>query len=132
MMLHSFFSNDDIFYSIEKGFNDYSRKQNLNITLKINLFSNKNSTQQSDNTLSSTEQLLNRKSQKYDLYAFNSVYLSDLSKHFMDLKELLPSELIDSFSKNNIYDICVYNDKWIGLVHTKSNSFCLNFYLKLI
>ncbi|KAG4090271.1 periplasmic binding protein-like II [Neocallimastix lanati (nom. inval.)] len=115
MMLHSFFSNDDIFYSIEKGFNDYSRKQNLNITLKINLFSNKNSTQQSDNTLSSTEQLLNRKSQKYDLYAFNSVYLSDLSKHFMDLKELLPSELIDSFSKNNIYDICVYNDKWIGL-----------------
>ncbi|KAG4090277.1 hypothetical protein H8356DRAFT_1279713 [Neocallimastix lanati (nom. inval.)] len=115
MISYSFFSNENIFQSIKQNFNDYAIKNNLNITLNINLFSSKNSTQNINNFHSSIETLIDKKSDKYDLFTFDPIYIRNLYPYFIDLKEWLPSEYIDWFSLNNIDKICTYENKWIGL-----------------
>jgi len=133
MISYSFFSNENIFQSIKQNFNDYAIKNNLNITLNINLFSSKNSTQNINNFHSSIETLIDKKSDKYDLFTFDPIYIRNLYPYFIDLKEWLPSEYIDWFSLNNIDKICTYENKWIGLVSINLNfnkviNFITNFY----
>ncbi|KAL6592058.1 hypothetical protein U3516DRAFT_569741 [Neocallimastix sp. 'constans'] len=81
----------------------------------MNLFSINNATRNRNGFFSSTEASLNRRSKTYDIYVFDPIYTKDLSSHFIDLKELLPREYLDSYSLNNIKDICVYENKWVGL-----------------
>jgi len=106
---------NDLFQSIENSFNDYSQKNKLNVTLRIEFFSNKNTTNNRYAQSSAIDQLLLRRSTKYDLYIFDPTYLKKLSSHFIDLKDWLPSEYIDSYSLKDIWKICIYENKWIGL-----------------
>jgi len=115
MMSYSYFSYNDLFQIIENDFNNYSHRNNLNVTLKMEFFSEKNSTRNRNDHSSTIDSLLSRKSTKYDIYIFDPIYLKKLSSHFLDLKQHLPEEYIDSYSLKDIWKICVYEDKWVGL-----------------
>jgi len=126
-MSFSYYHNDDEIYKlIRDGFNDYSLINKLNISLEMNLFSINNATRNRNGFFSSTEASLNRRSKTYDIYVFDPIYTKDLSSHFIDLKELLPREYLDSYSLNNIKDICVYENKWVGLVSKKISKIIFN------
>jgi len=116
MMAYSYFSNNDFFQSIEDSFNNHSIENNLNVTLSINYFSMLNSTQNRQDLFSSIDYLLQRKSNKYDLYIFDSFFLKELYPHFIDLKEYLDNEYIDYYNNETIKYNYIYNGKWVGLV----------------
>jgi len=121
MMSFTYFSYASLFQDLERNFNIYSNKNNLDIKLEMVFFSEKNSTRgRSDHSLM-LDTLLNRKSVKYDMYIFDPILVKKLSSHFLDLKEWLPNEYIDLYNLNDVWKISVYDNKWVGLVSKKKN-----------
>ncbi|KAL6633006.1 periplasmic binding protein-like II [Neocallimastix californiae] len=115
MMSFTYFSYASLFQDLERNFNIYSNKNNLDIKLEMVFFSEKNSTRgRSDHSLM-LDTLLNRKSVKYDMYIFDPILVKKLSSHFLDLKEWLPNEYIDLYNLNDVWKISVYDNKWVGL-----------------
>ncbi|OUM68442.1 hypothetical protein PIROE2DRAFT_3900, partial [Piromyces sp. E2] len=107
-------ANQDFYSPLLNDFNEYSKLNNLNITVDLNIFSNKKTDSSVSSYVESLELLLNKKSEKYDLYFFNNMYVSDLYRHFIDLKEYLSPEYLNLFDPD-IIEYCSYDNKLIGL-----------------
>ncbi|OUM60623.1 hypothetical protein PIROE2DRAFT_13569 [Piromyces sp. E2] len=93
----TYFESNEIFSSLVKDFNEYSEENNLDIYLKLNLLSPLNSTVHNSDYGSSIYSLLQKKSDKYDLYFYDNVYSSKFGSHFYDLNDILPKEHIDMY-----------------------------------
>ncbi|ORX80889.1 hypothetical protein BCR32DRAFT_280131 [Anaeromyces robustus] len=130
------FNYDSTFVELTNKFNDYAKENNLDIDLKMVLFTDQNTTAQKDNFFSSMDTLLNKKSQKYDLVVYDPLYIVEYEKHLLDLKEWLPQEHIQLYNSGNAPKISIHNNKWIGIpVFIKykillSNTILLNKYNK--
>ncbi|KAG4085296.1 periplasmic binding protein-like II [Neocallimastix lanati (nom. inval.)] len=104
-----------MYENITHYFNEYSKENNLNIKLESSIFSDKIITQEKVSYDNALEYLLYRKSQKYDIYAFDPVYMKQYSKHLEDLKYYIPQEHLDMYSEPTMKEISVFQDKWLGL-----------------
>ena len=98
-------------------FNDYSIKNNLNITINLNLFTPKNSTVHSDEFFSVIDSFLKRRSNKYDIYFYDNIYTPKFEPNFLDLNKLLPKEHINLYKSVENYESYSYNNKLVGLVN---------------
>ncbi|KAL6604136.1 hypothetical protein U3516DRAFT_815546 [Neocallimastix sp. 'constans'] len=93
--------NNQIFTDSVKEFNEYSKKNNLDITF--------------NDIGSSIENLLERKKNKYDLYFYENLFTPLYSPYLYNLKELLSEEHINLFNENILNQTCYYHNKLVAL-----------------
>ena len=106
----------EIYSNIINKFNKYSQENNLDITLKLTLFTSDNSTVSFEDYESSLEYLFQMRSQKYDLIFYDSVLSIKYSNYLLNLKEWIPEKHFDEYVNGIASQSCVYNGKWVGLV----------------
>ncbi|ORX65318.1 periplasmic binding protein-like II [Anaeromyces robustus] len=119
---YSEYENNQAYTPFIQGFNEYSNKNNLNITLKLNLLTKKNSTISYNDFGSLIEVLLKKKTQKYDLYLYDNLYTPVYGQYLLDVKNLLPQEHINMFNPKLLNQTCYYNDELVGLPLTLTYS----------
>ncbi|ORX79942.1 periplasmic binding protein-like II [Anaeromyces robustus] len=88
---------------------------NINIRINLNLLSASNTTFSTFGFSSMIESLLKKKSPKYDIYFYDSSFISKYGPYLIDLQEWLPEEHINIYDQNIINQTCIYNDKLVGL-----------------
>ncbi|ORX85081.1 periplasmic binding protein-like II [Anaeromyces robustus] len=104
----------ELYSYIANEFNEYSERNNLNITFNINLFTSNNSTANTDDFYSVTDSFFKKKSQKYDIYFYNNVYTPSFESYLLDLNKLLPENHINMYKNIEEYKYS-YNNKLVGM-----------------
>eukprot|EP00833_Pecoramyces_ruminatium_P000322 jgi/Orpsp1_1/1174354/evm.model.c7180000049786.1 len=113
-----------------KDFNEYSEKNNLNITLNVNIYTSLDMKSFED-FADNVESLLRKKTNKYDIYYFDNAYTIKYGPHLLDLKNYLPEEHIKMFNSEIIEKSCLYEDKLVGLPYNLAYSMLYSNYLLL-
>jgi len=113
-MVFSFTEEETFYNTLFNAFNVYSRENNLNIDLNINILTPDNSTSAINSYGSTVDSLLKRKSTKYDLYFYYASYTNKYGKHLLDLNEYLPQEYINLFGEE-ILTCSTHDNKLVGL-----------------
>jgi len=116
-------------YSLDSGtatfnyyidsFNEYSKKNNLNIKVKLNLLSNSNTTFFMNNLGYMVESLLKKKKSKYDIFFYDNTFTSSYGPYLLDMSKYLEKDHIDMYNKQILSQIGYYKDKLVGLVRLK-------------
>ena len=102
------------------NFNQYSKENNLDIELSMELFSVLNTTYTTTSEYGSTiDSLLLRKSKKYDIYCYDPVYIRKFAPHLENLKPHIQKENIELYITGNAPKVSVVNNEWVGLVIIK-------------
>ncbi|ORX84269.1 hypothetical protein BCR32DRAFT_266405, partial [Anaeromyces robustus] len=100
-----------LYTQLTKDFNDYSIKNNLNITLELTVFSQTNSTVLTNGDRVTIQTLLANKSKRYDIYLYILTHIPEYGEHLMDLKEYVSPDIIKLYSTEIFNETCYYNDK---------------------
>ncbi|KAG4096079.1 hypothetical protein H8356DRAFT_1683569 [Neocallimastix lanati (nom. inval.)] len=109
--------NYNFYYSFENEFNKYSLDNNLNITVKLTLLTNLNSTIMSVKSFGSmVETLLKKSSSKYDIYFYDNTYTPKYSPYLLDLAEYISEEELNEFNSEVVTKLCFHQNKLVGLV----------------
>ncbi|ORY54234.1 hypothetical protein LY90DRAFT_507793 [Neocallimastix californiae] len=101
--------------SMINKFNNYSKENNLNITLQFNYYSRINSTNNVGDDASQLDILFIRHSPKYDIILYDNIYSRRYGSHLLNLKEWLPNDHINLYSDNILSKTSLYKDKLVGL-----------------
>ncbi|OUM58195.1 hypothetical protein PIROE2DRAFT_16604, partial [Piromyces sp. E2] len=124
--------------SLIKKFNKYSKENNLDIEIELNLYTEVNSTKLVTDYGSTIEYLLKQGSTKYDIFFHDVMYNRRYSSYFIDLSKYLSKEHIEMYAEGITEKACTYENRWVGLpVHIDftvlySNMELLNKYNKTI
>ncbi|ORX80974.1 periplasmic binding protein-like II [Anaeromyces robustus] len=103
-----------VYTYFETEFNKYSENNNLDITLKLTILSNLNTTYSFSSYGITTDTLLKKKSYKYDLIFFDSLYIKNYEPYLLDFKEYIPKKTIEKFDQNVLNQMCIHNNRLIG------------------
>jgi len=57
-----------------------------------------------------------KKKHSYDFYFYNIIYSNQYGPYLLDLKEILPNNIIKKYDKKFISPTCYYKEKLVGLV----------------
>jgi len=60
------------------------------------------------------ESLFQKKSNKYDIYFYDNIYTTRFEPHLLNLKKVIPEELIDLYKPGIASKTCVIKNKWVG------------------
>jgi len=107
---------DTLYITMINDFNQYAEENNLDIYLNLKVV--KSSSDNFEAYGSMVEQLLKKKSNKYDLYYFDNAYTQKYGQYLYNLRKLLPKEHIDMYHQNLLSYTCKYEDKLVGLPFT--------------
>jgi len=99
-----------------RKFNEYSKKNNLNITVDLNLLNPSNSTNETNDFGTTVEALLSKETDKYDIYFYDNVYTKRYGKHFINLEEKISKQHMDLYSSDLNFQLCTSDNQWVGLV----------------
>ncbi|OUM57162.1 hypothetical protein PIROE2DRAFT_17922, partial [Piromyces sp. E2] len=112
-------------YSLDSGsasftyyvnsFNEYSKENNLNITLNFNLISNTNTTFSLDNLGNMIDDLLIKQTTKYDLFFYDNTLTSNYGPHLLNLNKWIPKEHIEMYNQQILSQIAYYGDNLVGI-----------------
>jgi len=108
--------NDDLFKRVNEEFNKYSLEKQLNITLNVITYTTSNTTNFEKEYGATIDQLLYKRSKKFDVFFYDVVYTKRYSNYLLDLYSWFPREHIELYSKGVALKTCTSNGKWIGLV----------------
>jgi len=112
--------NYNLYNFFESEFNKYSKENNLNVTAKIFILSNLNSTVNSSTSYGSTvEALLKKHSVKYDIFFYDNTYISKYAPYLMDLRQYVSEEELKDYNSEVISKLCFNQNKLVGLVKKK-------------
>ncbi|KAL6625024.1 hypothetical protein U3516DRAFT_823967 [Neocallimastix sp. 'constans'] len=95
------------------SFNKYSKQNNLDITLSLDLYTSDNSTSVVTDYESMLDSLF--QSDSYDLFFYDNIYSVKFSPHLLNLKEWIPEEHINMYAQGIASQSCVHNNRWVGL-----------------
>ena len=118
LIVQSYFHYSGLYPIIIDDFNNrYVKEKNLDINLKLHLFTEENTTFGEDFYSSTVTQLLNRKKDKYDVFLYDPLFTRRYSPYFVNLEDYLPEEHIAMYTSSpEAVKSGYYNNKWIGLV----------------
>ena len=116
-MAFSFNDEAQSYSYIINEFNNYSKENNLNIEIKLNLFTTSNTTYSLNDHRSMIESLLIKNSDRYDIYFYNNLNTSKFGPYLLDLNELLSKNETEIFNADILSKSCWYKDKLVGLVN---------------
>ncbi|ORX83494.1 L domain-like protein [Anaeromyces robustus] len=92
----------DIASKFTSKFNEYSKENNLNIELYLNIFTNFNSTVERDVLL---ETFIKKNPPKYDIFFFDSRDTSKYGKYLLNLNDLVPEDHVKMYDENILSQI---------------------------
>jgi len=101
------------------SFNEYSKNNNLNITIKLEMMTELNSDFSLNNENDRTQYLLNKKHSKYDIFFFDNMYTSQNAPYLLKLDQYLPKEHIDMYNKHILSQIGYHEGHLVALVKKK-------------
>ncbi|ORX86176.1 periplasmic binding protein-like II [Anaeromyces robustus] len=113
-------SDDGVVSTLVNDFNDYSIKNNLNITLDLTLFTSKNSTVHTTGDTITIQSLLENKSRKYDLYIYTFPYAPQFSEHLLDLNNYISKDIINLYDSEIFRETNIINNRLIGFPINRS------------
>ncbi|ORX43287.1 hypothetical protein BCR36DRAFT_460867, partial [Piromyces finnis] len=120
LIANSAYVYNGMFNVLVDEFNKYSIEKELNIHLNLVLFSSDTTAFYSDEYGNTVDSLLLRKSEKYDIYCFDSVYNNRYGQYLEDIENLLKQYHMDDhlnlYNKGNALKTSKFGEKWIGLV----------------
>ena len=114
---YNFDESSNIYTPLFNAFNEYSKANGLNINAKFTLLTPNNSTSGLDTYSSFIDQLLDRKSNKYDIYFYYGGYTSQYGEHFVDLNEYIPKKHLNFYKYDYLKQCNIYKNKLVGLVN---------------
>jgi len=130
-VINSYSVLDDAFQLIIEEFNNYANETNLDIQLKMTYFTDENDGDIGYNDYDKTLKLLEKKKNKYDIFAYDPLYLKIFSNYLLDLKKYPDNtikEYLDLYSTKDNIDLTEYNGHRVGFVikenKKKKNFFC--------
>lgn len=97
-------------------FKTFSKKHNLNITFNLNLLTSENFTVGVKDYEFFLDNLIQRKSTKYDIYFFDNIFTFKYGPSFENLEKYISKEEMNLFNYNIIKNTCMYNGNWVALV----------------
>jgi len=103
----------EVYHYMVNSFNEYAKDNDLDINLKLTVFTQTNSTTNTNDTIKG---LLNNKLTKYDLYIYDNKNSANYVDYFINLYDYLTEGYISLFNDRVISDSCVYHNKLFGLV----------------
>jgi len=98
------------------SFNEYSKKNNLNINLNMHLLTRDNFSFTVDNASLMFEYLLKKKKTAYDIYFFDGSWSHHYCPYFVDLRDYIEEDQFNLYNKNIITQLNRCDDKIIGIV----------------
>ncbi|ORX79048.1 periplasmic binding protein-like II [Anaeromyces robustus] len=108
----------DLYKEMLDDFNNYSKKNNLNITIDSNIYSNPDSIPSINDYESLIESALLRQSTNYDIIYYDNGFSSKYGEYLLDLKKYLPEEHIELFNPNLLSYTCKYGEKLVGMPYS--------------
>jgi len=114
-------NDDSEFYTtLHNEFNNYSKKENLNIELNLITLANSNSTAATSPIAYVTmlDDLYQRKDIKYDIVFYFNYYLDDFDKYFINLYDYFNEDHINLYDPLVLSLSCIKNNKLIGFVRS--------------
>ncbi|OUM64133.1 hypothetical protein PIROE2DRAFT_9171 [Piromyces sp. E2] len=114
----AYFAYDEIFGyfdGIINDFNNYSKENDLNITLNRVSFTYVNTTTSTNEYSTAIEYLLRSKSTKYDIFTMDTVYSPRFSKYVADLRLYISKELVEKYLQGNVSKNGIFEDKLVVL-----------------
>ena len=115
----SFQNSVPYFTIVINKFNEYTKQNNIDIHVTLNLYSTDNSTKYVNDYGSTIEFILSRGSTKYDIIFYDNMYSPRYSSYFIDLMDWLPEDHMAMYSSGIASQSCTYKGKWVGLVCNK-------------
>jgi len=97
-------------------FNKYSKENDLDINLKLNLLTINNFSVSMENTNMMFESLLKKKTSSYDIYFYDASWTHQYCPYFVDLSKFLSEEHINMYDESVISQLSRCGDSLIGLV----------------
>jgi len=107
--------DDNIYIPLLYSFNKYAEDNNLNVTLTFTSLTNHNTTSYVNNYGLVIDSLLQKKTNKYDLFFYYSAHSKKYGPYLENLDELLPREHIQMFDPEILSTSCIYDNKTVGL-----------------
>jgi len=111
----SYIVEENVYNDLIDDFNEYSKKNDLNIHIELEILTPFNSTSEVTDYGSTIESLLNKKSKKHDLFFYDNIYSNKLGIHFLNLDDILSKEHIDDYNYDIISKSCSYKNNLISL-----------------
>jgi len=104
-----------IYSLVADKFNKYAKEKGLDINLQVMLLSKENSTVEVTDYESTIEQMMSKKSIKYDLYYYDNIFSYKFGPHLLPLDDKLSEEHINIYIPGVAEQICYYKDQLIAL-----------------
>jgi len=97
-------------------FNKYAEEKQWDISINMVIYKSYENFTNQESFATAVDQLLKKKSNKYDLYYYDNAYTPQYGKYLLDLRKYLPKEYIDMYQPKLIEKTCEYENKLVGLV----------------
>ncbi|ORX75703.1 periplasmic binding protein-like II [Anaeromyces robustus] len=112
---YAFNENRHIYGLLINDFNQYAIDTGLDVQVSLNLLTPANSTTEVNDISATYESVLSKKSEKYDLYFYDSIYTSKFNEYFIDLNKYFSKEYLTRFDQKLLKNTCIINKKLVGL-----------------
>ncbi|ORX82031.1 periplasmic binding protein-like II [Anaeromyces robustus] len=110
------YSVDDSLSCISGKFNEYSKANNLGITLDTIFYTYKNSTADVENIQGFMQELTNKKEKsRYDMFLIDTIYNSNYINHFLNLYDYLPESITNLYKEGIATKTCIFDNKLTAL-----------------
>ncbi|KAL6613001.1 hypothetical protein U3516DRAFT_520519, partial [Neocallimastix sp. 'constans'] len=110
-----YYGREDIYRFMTNEFNNYSKENNLNITLSLNTFTPENSTQEIRDYESTLEILFKKGSNKYDFIIYDNVYTPKFCPYLLNLNKYIPKNHIDTYNSQILSNVGSCKNEIVGL-----------------
>ncbi|OUM70662.1 hypothetical protein PIROE2DRAFT_1202 [Piromyces sp. E2] len=104
-----------IYNPLVNAFNKYSIDNELDIDLQLTLLTPQNATSEIYNYGSAIYNLLQKKSDKYDIYFYYGSYSEKIGHHLVNLSEYISNDHIEMYDSHILEKNCSSNKKIVGL-----------------
>ncbi|KAG4093471.1 hypothetical protein H8356DRAFT_948826 [Neocallimastix lanati (nom. inval.)] len=96
---HSYSEETEIYSLLVDEFNKYSKQNNLNINLKLNLLSVFNSSNNIKDYESTLEYIFKKDDTKYDIIFYDKIHSKKFGSYLLDLQDFIPEKIKEYDSK---------------------------------
>jgi len=112
-MAFSFSLGDTFYKNITDEFNNYCKKNNLNIELSCELYNNSNATLKTEDIATTFDYLT--KDKEFELFTYDTVYASRFKNKFYTLDYQVKKEIIDLYKQGSVLNTCIFDNKLYSL-----------------
>ncbi|KAL6608379.1 hypothetical protein U3516DRAFT_838130, partial [Neocallimastix sp. 'constans'] len=110
----SYSEGTEVYSILINGFNKYSRQNNLDIDIHLNLLTIYNSSNEIKDYRSTLDFILQKDYERYDFIFYDLIYSSRFGSNLLDLKNIIPEE-IKEYNPKFINSTGYYKNKLVGL-----------------